>query len=534
MTCGVSSPTSAAVRAGTTRGRRYCCRPKTEGRSLRPRSCAASTAASSTGSSVRTTTCSAGSSACHGHAGPRSRWPSGRGRSRDCVPAPDIVVIGGGFAGLSAAVALVGHGARVLVLEARPGLGGRASVFTDTETGEVVDNGQHALFGCYHETFRFLRTIGTAHLVQLDDQLEIEVIDRGGRHSRLRSVNLPPPLHLVGGLLRWSALSWRDRAAALAIGPALSRAARRHSRGEPTDPREQHETVGAWLRRHRQTPRLCELLWEPLAVAALNQQMDVAAAAPLVRVLAQMFGGSRRDGAIGLPTVPLDALYAKPAARYLEERGGEVRTACLARIVCDGHSVPHVDVRGERFTASAIVCAVPWHALERTLERPPAAMATTISAASATASSPIVTVNLWLDRAVTDVPFVGLPGRTMQWIFDKRQAFGDAASHLSLMSSGAEAIVAHENRELIDLAVAEVRQALPAARDATVLRAVVVREKRATFSLAPGQPPRPQTLTAVKGLVLAGDWIDTGLPATIESAVVSGHWAADAVLAKLA
>jgi len=446
----------------------------------------------------------------------------------------DAIVVGAGFAGLSAAVRLAAHGARVLVLESRPGLGGRATAFSDPETGELVDNGQHAVFGCYHETFGFLRTLGTDHLVRLDEQLEIEVIDRTGRHSRLQSAKLPPPFHLLGGLLRWPALSWRDRASALLIGPALQRAARRHARGEAPAEQEQQQTVLEWLRAHRQTSRLCELLWEPLAVAALNQQMDVAAAAPLVRVLAQMFGGSRRDAAIGLPTVPLDALYAKPAARYLEERGGEVRTACLARVVCDGYSVPHVEVRGERFTASAIVCAVPWHALERTLERPTAAMAPTISAASATASSPIVTVNLWLDRAVTDVPFVSLPGRTMQWIFDKRQAFGDVASHLSLVSSGAEAIVAHENRELIDLAVAEVRQALPAARDATVLRAVVVREKRATFSLAPGQPPRPQTLTAVKGLVLAGDWIDTGLPATIESAVVSGHWAADAVLAKLA
>jgi zeta-carotene desaturase len=443
------------------------------------------------------------------------------------VPAPDAIVVGAGFAGLSAAVDLASRGARVLVLEARPGLGGRATAFTDPETGEIVDNGQHALFGCYHETFRFLRTIGTEHLVHLDEHLEIEVIDRAGRHSRLRSMRLPPPLHLVGGLLRWTALSWRDRVAALSIGPALGRAARRHARGEPLDVREQ-ETAGAWLRRHGQTPRLCELLWEPLAVAALNQHMDVAAAAPFARVLAQMFGGSRRDAAIGLPRVPLDVLYAKPAAQFVAERGGEVRVGSVARIVCARETVSHVDVRGERIEARAIVCAVPWHGLERTLEPAPTILAGIVAAASATASSPIVTVNLWLDRAVTDVPFVGLPGRTMQWIFDKRQAFGDSASHLSLVSSGAEAIVAQGNLELVDRAVREVREALPAARDATVLRAVVVREKRATFSLAPGQPRRPQTVTPVTGLLLAGDWIDTGLPATIESAVLSGHRAAAA------
>jgi zeta-carotene desaturase len=128
---------------------------------------------------------------------------------------------------------------------------------------------------------------------------------------------------------------------------------------------------------------------------------------------------------------------------------------------------------------------------------------------------------------VTDVPFVGLPGRTMQWVFDKRQAFGEEASHLSMVASGAEAIVARANQDLIDLAVTDIRGSLPAAAEARVLRATVVREKKATFSIAPGQPARPATETPVRGLLLAGDWIATGLPATIESAVVSGYRAAE-------
>ena len=445
------------------------------------------------------------------------------------MPAPDVIVIGAGFAGLSAAVAVAARGARVLVLEARPGLGGRATAFTDPDTGELVDNGQHALFGCYHQTFRFLRTIGTDGLVRLHGQLEIEVIDAEGRRSRLRSAALPPPMHLVGGLLSWDALSWRDRAAALFAAPALARAAWRQAHGYPPDAMSERETVSEWLRRHRQTPRLCALLWEPLAVAALNQQMDVAAAAPFVRVLAEMFGGSRRDAAIGLPRVPLDALYAKPAERWLAERGSAVRAGAMAHIVCAGGAVSHVEVRGERIQSSAVVCAVPWHALERTIVAAPPSLAALMARASAMRSSPIVTVNLWLDRRVTDVPFIGLPGRTMQWVFDKRQAFGEAASHLSLVSSGAEDVVARSNRELVDLAVGEIRAALPPARAARVLRAVVVREKRATFSLAPGEPQRPQTTTPVAGLFLAGDWIDTGLPATIESAVVSGYRAAAAI-----
>ena len=142
------------------------------------------------------------------------------------------------------------------------------------------------------------------------------------------------------------------------------------------------------------------------------------------------------------------------------------------------------------------------------------------------ASSPIVTVNLWFDRTVIDEPFVGLPGRAMQWVFDKRAVFGDDSSHLSLVSSGAASIVQAANDELITLAHQELLDALPRVRQARLRRATVIREPRATFSLAPGQPRRPAATTAVQRFFLAGDWIDTGLPATIESAVRSGHAAA--------
>ena len=235
------------------------------------------------------------------------------------------------------------------------------------------------------------------------------------------------------------------------------------------------------------------------------------------------------NAALVLPTKPLDEMYALPAKAFIEARGGEVRTGALARIACGAS--PVVIVRDERHAPRAIICAAPWHALPDLFENPPPALAATIDAARRTAASPIVTVNLWFDRVVTGHAFVGLPGRTLQWVFDKRMVFGEAASHLSLVSSGAEAVVALGNQELTDLAMREVTDALPGARPATLLRAVVVRERKATFSVAPGQPPRPSTRTGVPGLFLAGDWIDTGLPATIEGAVISGHAAADAVLA---
>ena len=145
-------------------------------------------------------------------------------------------------------------------------------------------------------------------------------------------------------------------------------------------------------------------------------------------------------------------------------------------------------------------------------------------------SKPIVTVNLWYDRVVMDDPFVGLPGRRMQWVFDKRRVFGESASHLSLVASGADALVEEDADSLIAAAAAEVAASIPGARDAILRRGTVVREKRATFSVAPGQPSRPAVRTSVRGLFLAGDWIDTGLPGTIESAAIAGHRAAAAAL----
>lgn len=442
----------------------------------------------------------------------------------------DAIVIGGGVAGLCAATALVEQGARVLVLEARPMLGGRASSHRDPTTCEVVDNGQHILLGCYRESFAFLRRIGAESAVRLQPSLEVPFIDLAGIRTTLGCPALPAPFHLLAGLMEWDALGWADRLSALRMGPVI-RLAQRQLR-QPTDriAASPEETVEDWLIRNGQRRRLREMLWEPLALAALNQPANQAAAPPFARVLAEMFGRDRQASALGLPARPLAETYAEPARQYIEASGGEVRTNAVATVIVDGGRALGVRVRsGGEHRADVIVSSVPWFALADLFTPRPAELAGILDAASRMGSYPIVTVNLWFDRRVLETPFVGLPGRAMQWIFEKRLIVGDAASSLSLVSSGASEIVSRSNDQLVALALSELHDAMPATRAATLKHATVVRERRATFSLAPGQPLRPGAETTLAGLVLAGDWTDTGLPGTIESAAASGHVAASLI-----
>ena len=346
---------------------------------------------------------------------------------------------------------------------------------------------------------------------------------------------------MVGGVLRWRALGLGDRLAALRLGPALQALRRRAAepdvpphRSEPTP----EETVRAWLARQGQTPRLIELLWDPLAVAALNESIDVAAAQPFGAVLAGLFGPDPRDSALALPRRPLDELYAEPARAWLAARGSEVVTGRVARVARDAEGL-FVAAGPLVVRPRAIVCAVPWHALPDVLADAGGEVAFTRASAARVVPRAIVTANVWLEGGPREGgdgagSFVGLPGRTFQWMFDKRRIFGDAASHLSLVASAADDVAARDNGGIRELALAELRGALPETKGAAVRRIVIVRERRATFSVAPGAPPRPSTATAIPGLYLAGDWIATGLPATIEGSVVSGHRAAAAVLTHLA
>jgi squalene-associated FAD-dependent desaturase len=433
------------------------------------------------------------------------------------------VVVGGGFAGLAAAVALADAGVDVHVLEARPTLGGRANTFRDPVSGERIDNGQHVLAGCYDETLALLRRLGTIGLLHRPSTLHVPMIDARGRRTALQCPALPSPLNLLAGVLGWDALTLAERWAIVRVGRALRQ----------REPPPANETVRQWLDRHRQSPRLCELLWEPLALAALNQSIDDAAAAMFVAVTSRMFGNGADAAALLIPAVPLDELYVTAAVNALGAAGCSISTNVRPRVICEDGTLAGVRIGERDVPADAVICAVPWYAVADVFAPAPRTLQPLLADAARLGASPIVTVNLWFDAWRSPEAMLGLPGRAFQWIFDRHRLLAGHQTHVSLVSSGAEAICARPNDQLIDLAVHELHQALPDSRRATVRHAGVVRERRATFSLKPGGPPRPGTATGIPRVFLAGDWIDTGLPATIESAVVSGHRAARAALSVL-
>jgi squalene-associated FAD-dependent desaturase len=451
------------------------------------------------------------------------------------IPAEaDAVVIGSGFAGCSAAVRLAQAGKRVVLVEEAPRLGGRASSFLDRDTGERVDNGQHALFGCYTATYDFLARVGAAQLAPLQKTLMLSMA-RHGRLSTLSCPQLPAPWHLFAGLMKWNAVSLKDRTSALRLGSVLRRiaksgAARAAAQVRPTI------TVTEWLRTQGQSQALCDWLWRPLAIAALNQSPDVAAAAPFVRVLGELFAPDPKAAAIGLPSVPLDDLYAEPTRRFLESSRGQVLVKTRATVTLEASgAVAGVRAGDQTISAPVVVSAVSWRSFARIWEDvPPTSLVAVAADAAAMADSPIVTVNLWCEpQSVSRLPapFVGFVDGPMHWVFDKSRIFSETSGHLSIVSSGADAILRLGNAELTALAADQLRREIPAMRGLQVRRSVVVREPRATFSLAPNGPPRPGSRTRLRGFFLAGDWTDTGLPGTIEGAVRSGYAAADAVLA---
>ncbi len=442
-----------------------------------------------------------------------------------------MIVIGGGLAGLSTGVALAEAGWRVHLFEQRPFLGGRATSYVLPD-GEHVDNCQHVTLGCCTNLEDFYRRVGAQNKIKYFGRLLFQ--DPQGRKGIMQAGLLPAPLHMTGSFLTFAPLTMADKRS---IASALLDILR--GKGHTADLDEPGGiSMLEWLRRRKQTPGAIERFWRVVLVSALDEELDRTDARFGVDVFWKGFLSNRTGYRMGVPVVPLAELYDGCKAE-IERRGGEVnlRMPMRAIHVRDG-AVERVEFDGGRLeSAEAYVFAVPHEALAELLPEEVKRIEPSLGQLENIRVSPITGVHFWFDRKVMTEPFVTLLDTTTQWIFNKTALYGrrnggkEMGQYLQLVISASYDLLQKPRQEIIELCLAEVRHALPEAREAVLLKATVIKEAAATFSPQPGVNRwRPRQETSVKGMYLAGDWTDTGWPATMEGAVRSGYLAAEAVL----
>jgi uncharacterized protein with NAD-binding domain and iron-sulfur cluster len=495
-----------------------------------------------------------------------------------------VAVIGGGLAGITAAIALAESGAQVSLLETRPRLGGATCSFTRDDL--VVDTGQHVFLGCCTAYRGLLAQLGMTAHAPLQPRFDVTVLAPGGRRARLRRTALPGPLHMLPALARYSFLSLAERTRV--SRPALAMRAL-----DPADPALDARRFGDWLAAHGQDERARRALWDLFTVSALNIAGDDASLALAATVVKTGLLGANNAADIGVPARPLGELHGDAGAALLAGLGAQVhlnaKVTAIEPLSLEAHrgDVPHAIFRvrlarpaaaddatagaddatagaddataaaddapaaakaardaagptdaaggpahAAELIADAVVLAVPHEAAARLIPRG-ALPSGTVEGWAGLGASPIVNVHVIYDRPVTDLPFAAAVDSPVQWVFDRTaisglgRTRGSGPQYLAISLSAADEYVDVPAARLREQFVPALADLFPAARDAKVTEFFVTRERRATFRQAPGSGAlRPKPGTKLPGLVLAGAWTDTGWPDTMESAVRSGLAAA--------
>jgi len=436
-------------------------------------------------------------------------------------PAPKkVVVLGAGYAGLAAAAELILRGHDVTLLESRALLGGRAHSFVDSKSGQMLDNGQHILMGCYHETLALLRQLGVIDRLYSPPTLQVPFVSEKG--SSVLAATLPAPFHLLSALIGYGELSFADKRAAVRLALKL-RMGRR--------PRLK-ETVESWLKRWKQTPNIIRALWEPLCIAALNEPVATASGRLFATVIRQSFLGGADDSKILLSRVGLSELFAPEVSRLLEMCRSAVRLqAPVAELKFEGSMLREIKLNdGSILQPEAVVSALPWHVLRALLP----ADSKLAQACREIHDAPIVSLHLWMDRPILKEPFLGLLDSPVHWVFSRDLIHGPDEKQnghvITAVVSGARDLIEKSATELEDLTLRELERFIPEMKGARVLHRMVYKARSATFAATPeAEEHRPGANTEWYNFWLAGDWTNTGLPATIEGAVLSGRRAAEAV-----
>jgi len=455
-----------------------------------------------------------------------------------------VLIIGGGIAGLAAALPLVEEGFRVTLYEKRGLLGGRASSFVDQETGERIDNCQHVTMRCCTNLEDFYTRLGVADKIRYSDTLTF--LDRRGRTSRIYGSPLPAPLHTLPSFLRFRALGLRDKL-------AVARGLLAILRARP-EPKYEQMTMADWLTQMRQTPTAMERFWRTILVSACNEDLDRIACSTAFMIFRDGFLIHPRAYHVGLPTVRLADLYTEPAVRFIERHGGAAhqKTHIDAIRVRAGRVDGVTLADGSTVKADYYVSAVPFDLLLKMLPAEVVDAEPYFANLKHLEYSPITGVHLWFDRPLDAPEAVALLDREMQWIFNKTKTYGVIGSsgdgvvglpiaqspdspvtYLGLVVSSAKRLAEMPREEIVRLALEDVYECVPGAREANLVKAHVIKERKATFAPLPGSERwRPDQRSPLSNLFVAGDWTATNWPATMEGAVRSGYRAAEYLFAE--
>jgi zeta-carotene desaturase len=445
-------------------------------------------------------------------------------------PSKSVTVIGAGVAGMSAACALADAGFRVRLVERRGYLGGRASSYLHPGVNEVIDNCQHALIGAYTNLIGFYRRIGVADKIRWTS--DMTMIEPGGRRSRLGPSWLPAPLHGLPKLLTAHAFSLADKI-------ALSRAFAAMIRPIPQN---STENLAQWLARHGQTSGAVNRFWRLVLASALNSDLDQISVNYAAMVIRGLFMNSPEAGSMGMSTVPLSQLYSG-VKEYLEARGGKlhltlnVERATWVNIASQwGVHAKYQSKFHWQLGSDFVVVALPFEGMANLL---PNIIPKKLSGVPALAAQierhehwPICSVHLWFDRPITDLEHAVLLDREIHWMYNQSKLQRRPGNYIELVVSATRAFAALPREAAIAQALSQLAEFFPLVKEAKLEKVALIKEVRATFGVPPGIDAfRPGAVSPWPNLFLAGDWVQTGWPSTMESAARSGHLAAEAVCA---
>ena len=438
-----------------------------------------------------------------------------------------VAVVGAGVAGLAAACALAQDGYTVEVFERRPYVGGRASSYLHPGVDEVIDNCQHIVLGCCTNILDLLRRAGASDALRWSDA--ITFLEPGGRRTRLAPSPLPAPLHSTPSFVTSRALNTRDKL-------AIARAIVVFLKG--SRPAEDEQNFAEWLRRTGQTERAVEHFWKPVLFSALNEDPERISVRYAAKVFREAFLFSAAAGNMGVPRVPLSEMYGRVASA-IEQAGGKVHLRTSVEGLCrdDATSRWQMRVDGGTRDYDAVVLALSFEGLQKLLPGLPDGTVRDELAQQLSGfdHSPLTGIHMWFDREITELDHAVLLDTTIQWLYNTSRIQPErqhlrAGYLIELVVSASKSLVPMERQAIIDLALHELALFFPSVQDARLLKAAVVKEVRATYSVMPGlDARRPGAESGWPGVLLAGDWTATGWPSTMESAARSGYLAAEAV-----